>query len=122
MPFPLRAPSGSDCENIEIRYIWWLLTTVMGYPKALVDQVFQPSFTTKQHRGTGLGLSISKKVAARHRGEIRLRSSVRRPRAAQYLRSPCPPNAEARILLRIPTRATARHLNSSDPDVSVIFL
>jgi signal transduction histidine kinase len=47
-----------------------------GIPRELVDQVFQPFFTTKEDRGTGLGLSLSRKVVAHHRGKIRLRSSV----------------------------------------------
>jgi signal transduction histidine kinase len=48
-----------------------------GIPSELVAQVFQPFFTTKEDRGTGLGLSLSRKVIDHHRGEIRLRSSVR---------------------------------------------
>jgi signal transduction histidine kinase len=48
-----------------------------GIPKDLVGQVFTPFFTTKDERGTGLGLSLSKKIIDRHKGTIRMRTSVR---------------------------------------------
>ena len=40
------------------------------------EQIFQPFFTTKEGRGTGLGLSLSLKIIERHRGRLRMRSSV----------------------------------------------
>jgi len=42
-----------------------------------IKRVFEPFFTTKEERGNGLGLVLSKKIVERHRGKIRLRSSVR---------------------------------------------
>ncbi|MDP9051845.1 MAG: ATP-binding protein [Acidobacteriota bacterium] len=39
--------------------------------------MFQPFFTTKVDWGTGLGLALSKRIIERHRGVIRVRSSVR---------------------------------------------
>ena len=41
------------------------------------DEIFRPFFTTKQDRGTGLGLALSQKIIGRHRGTIKMRSSVR---------------------------------------------
>lgn len=41
-----------------------------GIPKELLDQLFQPLFSTKGKAGTGLGLSISKRIAVEHGGNI----------------------------------------------------
>jgi signal transduction histidine kinase len=48
-----------------------------GIPPDQNESIFQPFFTTKGERGTGLGLALSKRIVERHRGRIRLRSSVR---------------------------------------------
>jgi signal transduction histidine kinase len=48
-----------------------------GIPAEHVRNIFQPFFTTKEDRGTGLGLAISRKIVERHRGTIKMRSSVR---------------------------------------------
>lgn len=48
-----------------------------GIPPEHGDEVFRPFFTTKQDRGTGLGLAVSQKIVGRHRGTIKMRSSVR---------------------------------------------
>lgn len=42
-----------------------------------VRRIFEPFFTTKGIGGTGLGLWVSEEVAGRHKGAIRVRSSVR---------------------------------------------
>jgi signal transduction histidine kinase len=48
-----------------------------GIPLEQSSAVFQPFFTTKAEHGTGLGLSLTKRIIERHKGRIRLRSSVR---------------------------------------------
>jgi signal transduction histidine kinase len=48
-----------------------------GIPKEHLTEVFEPFFTTKKDHGTGLGLALSKNIVQRHRGKIRVRSSVR---------------------------------------------
>ena len=47
-----------------------------GIPADVLDQIFEPSFTTKvQGRGTGLGLALTRLVVTRHQGEIEAQSS-----------------------------------------------
>ncbi|MEB2782519.1 two-component regulator propeller domain-containing protein [Algoriphagus sp. C2-6-M1] len=47
-----------------------------GIPKAIVEKVFQPFFTTKPTgQGTGLGLSLSYDIIKAHNGEIRVEST-----------------------------------------------
>ncbi|GEM_PF-870151 len=49
--------------------------TGTGIPESLIDQVFDPFFSTKDHgKGTGLGLSICYGIVRRHDGEIRAES------------------------------------------------
>jgi signal transduction histidine kinase len=48
-----------------------------GIPREHSEKIFTPFFTTKQGRGSGLGLALSKRIIDRHRGTIRMRSSVR---------------------------------------------
>lgn len=49
-----------------------------GIPQSTAARIFEPFFTTKKERGTGLGLAISRAIVERHKGRIRLRSSVRK--------------------------------------------
>ena len=48
-----------------------------GIPQEHVKNIFDPFFTTKGEGGTGLGLSLSWNIIHRHKGTMRVRSSVR---------------------------------------------
>jgi signal transduction histidine kinase len=61
-----------------------------GIPKATIDKIFEPFFTTKKEHGTGLGLAISRSIVERHKGRIRLRSSVRRDSSGTVIRISLP--------------------------------
>ncbi len=46
-----------------------------GVPKAVLDKIFQPFFTTKPTgQGTGLGLSLSYDIIKAHGGEIEVKT------------------------------------------------
>ena len=42
-----------------------------GIPPEIVDNLFQPFFTTK-HGGSGVGLAISRQIVRSHGGDLRL--------------------------------------------------
>jgi signal transduction histidine kinase len=43
----------------------------------VIDRIFDPFFTTREGgRGTGLGLAIAYGIVTRHRGHIRVQSTV----------------------------------------------
>lgn len=46
-----------------------------GIPRQMVDRIFEPLFTTKQH-GTGLGLAISHQIVTKHEGLMFAESNV----------------------------------------------
>lgn len=62
-------------RNDEIQFV--ISDNGHGIAKDHMVHIFQPFFTTKDGKGTGLGLALSKSIVDRHRGTIRLRSSVR---------------------------------------------
>lgn len=47
-----------------------------GIPPEILEEIFNPYFTTKGHRGTGLGLAITHKIIVEHGGNI---SAANRP-------------------------------------------
>jgi two-component system NtrC family sensor kinase len=47
-----------------------------GIPKAAIQQIYEPLFTTKGSIGTGLGLWVSKQLIEKHGGAIRVHSAV----------------------------------------------
>ncbi|HMH12316.1 MAG TPA: HAMP domain-containing sensor histidine kinase [Edaphobacter sp.] len=61
-----------------------------GIPHEHCDKIFKPFFTTKEDRGTGLGLALSKRIIDRHRGRIRMRSSIRPGRSGTAFRISLP--------------------------------
>jgi signal transduction histidine kinase len=52
----------------------------MGIEPSLIEKIFEPFFTTKEAIGTGLGLWVSERIAKRHHGTLRVRSSVKEGR------------------------------------------
>jgi nitrogen-specific signal transduction histidine kinase/CheY-like chemotaxis protein len=46
-----------------------------GIPEAVIANVFEPLFTTKNGSGTGLGLAVAHKIVAGHGGEIFVEST-----------------------------------------------
>lgn len=55
-----------------------------------LESLFEPFFTTKGDHGTGLGLAVSKNIVERHRGKIRIRSSVTPGRSGTTFRISIP--------------------------------
>jgi signal transduction histidine kinase len=73
-------PEGTLCLRLRKRHgeVQFLIAdNGHGVEKEHRTEIFQPFFTTKEEHGTGLGLALSKTIVERHRGKIRMRSSVR---------------------------------------------
>jgi len=66
-----------------------------GIPQATAKRIFEPFYTTKKERGTGLGLAISRAIIERHKGRIRLRSSVRKKSSGTVFRISLPAHRSA---------------------------
>jgi PAS domain S-box-containing protein len=47
-----------------------------GINRDTLQRIFEPFYTTKGLRGTGLGLWVSKEIIAKHRGTMRVKSTV----------------------------------------------
>ncbi len=58
-------------EGVEIE----VTDTGSGMTAEIIDNIFDPFYTTKQSEGTGLGLSISQKLVTRSGGRIRVQST-----------------------------------------------
>ncbi len=50
--------------------------TGCGIPEDTLPKIFDPFFSTKEHRGTGLGLSVSYGIIHNHCGQVRVQSVV----------------------------------------------
>lgn len=44
-----------------------------GIPQGIVDEVFNPFFTTKE-AGTGLGLTLVRRIVRAHRGKVEVQN------------------------------------------------
>jgi len=62
--------SAKDTVDIEVR------DTGTGIPPEVLPNIFDPFFTTKGVDGTGLGMSISYGIVKKHKGTIKVESSV----------------------------------------------
>jgi signal transduction histidine kinase len=68
-----------------------------GIPHEHASDIFQPFFTTKEERGgTGLGLALSKHIIERHRGWIRVRSSIRSGKSGTIFKISLPLGSRAK--------------------------
>ena len=68
-----------------------------GISPELMSRIFQPFVTTKIDRGNGLGLALSKRIVEKHRGTIKIRSSVRPGRNGTTFRISLPANFSAAV-------------------------
>ena len=58
----------------------------VGMPEKIMNHIFQPFFTTKEHsKGTGLGLSICSDIALRHGGNLMVKSGVNKGATFQFI-------------------------------------
>jgi PAS domain S-box-containing protein len=66
--------NGTGLQGIQIT----IADNGQGIPADLESRIFEPFYTTKGNRGTGLGLWVTKEIIAKHKGTIRVRSTVGR--------------------------------------------
>ena len=62
-----------NCENTEKEVIIKIKDSGKGIPSNIIDDIFEPLFTTKQ-QGTGLGLASVKSIITGHDGKISVTS------------------------------------------------
>lgn len=72
----LRARDATHPVTGESGLVITVADTGSGIPPEIISRIFEPFFTTKGLGGTGLGLWLSRDIIARHRGELRVRSST----------------------------------------------
>ena len=53
-----------------------VVDTGMGMEKEVVENIFNPFFTTKEDKGTGLGLTVSQGIVQDHEGWIEVESEI----------------------------------------------
>ncbi len=99
----LREVEGSEGESSQL--ILTVADDGPGIPPEILQQVFEPYFTTKGGRGgTGLGLSVVQKILAGHGGSIRLESA---------------PGLGTKAEVRLPMTSPGRRPEASRPDQSL---
>jgi signal transduction histidine kinase len=67
-----------------------------GIPDDMVEQIFNPFVTTKDH-GTGLGLAICRAIADAHRAVLRARNNIGRPGCTFTVEFPVPAPKHAKV-------------------------
>jgi signal transduction histidine kinase len=72
----LRSRVGKDWRTGRPGIVLTVADTGGGMSAETRSQIFEPFFTTKEISGTGLGLWISEEIVKRHRGSLRVRSSM----------------------------------------------
>jgi two-component system NtrC family sensor kinase len=71
----MREDAEAGCTVVEVK----VTDNGTGIPESIIDQIFNPFFTTKEKtRGTGLGLSVSLGIAQTHGGRIEVDSEAGR--------------------------------------------
>ena len=66
-----------DTETGNTVIVARVLDNGKGIPQDIIDQIFNPFFTTKEKtRGTGLGLSVSYGIIEAHGGAIEVASEL----------------------------------------------
>ena len=74
----LEACEAGDAVRLEIARVgdsieFSIVDQGHGIPRAAIERVMEPFFTTKStHGGTGLGLAIAKEIVTHHRGQLNL--------------------------------------------------
>jgi PAS domain S-box-containing protein len=72
----IRTREATNWRNGDRGVVVTIADTGCGIAREAIPRIFEPFFTTKGTTGTGLGLWVSKDIVSRHRGAIRLRSSL----------------------------------------------
>jgi signal transduction histidine kinase len=67
-----------------------------GIPDDMIEQIFNPFVTTKDH-GTGLGLAICRAITDAHRAILRARNNIGRPGCTFTVEFPVPVAKPARV-------------------------
>ena len=71
----LRTREATDWKTGRTGIVITIADTGSGISHEHMARIFEPFFTTKGASGTGLGLWVSQEIVARHKGELRIRSS-----------------------------------------------
>jgi signal transduction histidine kinase len=73
----IRIREDHDWSDPSVRGIRVMVAdTGCGIPQRVLPHIFEPFITTKPATGTGLGLWVSHEIVQKHKGEIRVKTSV----------------------------------------------